>query len=89
MPKRPSTDNSTWRAESRSHDYRWEGELHAYWEVDLDPMSDDYTPEEMPALDLLARWASVVRKAYVSELVPIYWFVEGPGHGKFERMPFQ
>ena len=89
MPKRPSTTNSTWRAESRARDYKWEGELLAYWEVDLDPMSDDYTPEEMPARDLLARWASAVRKAYVSELIPIHWFVEGPGHGKFERMPFQ
>ena len=61
----------------------------AYWEVHLDPMSDDYTPEEMPALDLLGRWVSAVRNVSTSELIPIYWFVESPGQRKLERMPFQ
>jgi hypothetical protein len=30
-----------------------------------------------------------VRRVYSNGLVPIYWFVEGPGRGKLERMPFQ
>jgi hypothetical protein len=89
MATRPRTDRATWRVESRARDDKWEGELIAYWEVDLDPMSDDYTPEEMPALDLLGRWVSAVRKVSTSELIPIYWFVESPGQRKLERMPFQ
>ena len=28
------------------------GELEAYWEVHLEPISDVYTPSEIPALDL-------------------------------------
>jgi hypothetical protein len=52
-------------------------------------MSDDYAPTEISATDLLARWALAVRRVYSNGLVPIYWFVEGPGRGKLERMPFQ
>jgi hypothetical protein len=35
------------------------------------------------------RWAQKVRLDYADELIPIYWFVESPDQGKFERMPFQ
>lgn len=65
------------------------GELVAYWEVALDPVSDDYTPAEISADDLLRRWLDQVRPKYENGLVPIYWFVESPDHGVFEHMPFQ
>lgn len=59
------------------------------WEVALDPISDDYTPEEAPATELLDLWVRRVRKSFEPGLIPIYWFVDSPGHGKLERMPFQ
>lgn len=78
-----------WHIRSREHAFEWDGELIAYWEVALDPISDEYTPAEMPARDLLAQWARQVKKAHSEGLIPIHWFVESPGHAKFERMPFQ
>ena len=78
-----------WRVGFRGRHDAWEGELVAYWEVHLDPMSDSYTPTEISADDLLRRWASEARKDFGNELIPIHWFAESPGQGKFERMPFQ
>lgn len=67
----------------------WRGPLHAVWEVAFDPMSDDYTPEEMPASDLLELWAKKVRDEYPDGLIPIHWFVVSEEAGKHETMPFQ
>jgi hypothetical protein len=78
-----------WRVRSLETDYRWEGPLEAIWEVSHDPISDDYTPEETEAGELLHMWAEQVREVYPDGLVPIYWFVYSEGQGKFERMPFQ
>jgi hypothetical protein len=82
-------NRTTWRVQFLGNSEGWEGELRAYWEVQLDPMSDDYTPREISALDLLGKWASAVKEKVQGDLVPIHWFVESPGHGKFERLPFQ
>jgi len=59
------------------------------WEVKLDPISDSFDPEEIDADSLLRRWAKRVGPEHPDGLVPIYWFVDSPGHSKFERMPFQ
>ena len=79
----------TWRVRSRQHDFEWVGPLVAYWEVNLDPMSDDYTPSEIDAEELLRKWARQARERHPDEMIPIYWFVDSPGQGKFERMPHQ
>ena len=76
-----------WRSRSLPGNFDWEGELVAYWEVLLDPISDPFTPEEKSADDLLQHWATQVALECPTGLVPIYWFVEGGG--KFERVPFQ
>ncbi len=71
----------TWRNRRTGH--RFEEPLNAYWEVSHDPMSDDHTPDEMDAVELLREWATKVQKDYENNLVPIHWFAGS------ERMPFQ
>ncbi len=78
-----------WKVGSLRSDYKWAGPLVAYWEVYLDPISDDYTPNEISAVDLFRKWTERVREQYPQCLIPIYWFVQCPSQKKFERMPFQ
>ncbi len=78
-----------WRAHSRRTDHQWEGDLVAYWEVHRDPISDDYTPDEITARDLFSLWVDRVRYEFPNCLVPIHWFVGSSDQGKFERMPSQ
>jgi hypothetical protein len=90
MEKAENNHTSTiWKVRSRNSAYEWQGSLTAYWEVLLDPISDEYTPDEIDAHDLLDQWAEQVRKECTNELVPIYWYIECTSEGKFERMPFQ
>lgn len=62
-----------------------------YWEVSLDPISDDFTPKEISAPELFSRWARRVREKYRKGLIPIHWFVDVHGENvkTFEYMPFQ
>jgi len=84
-----NTAGKTWRVRCLRNDYEWQGHLVADWEVDLDPISDDYTPDDTDAAELLRIWASQVREHHPDELIPIYWFVASPDQAKFEQMPFQ
>lgn len=86
---RPYEAGTLFRVGYRGRDDRWEGLLQAYWEVSLDPMSDDYTPEEIGATELLKKWADRVTEKYLDHQIPIWWFVECELAGKFESMPFQ
>jgi len=64
--------------------------LGAYWELVLDPISDDFSPETMSASDLMRLWTGRIRgKAYPDGLIPIYWYVDSPDSDVFESMPFQ
>lgn len=76
-----------WRVEGRHGNVEWVGDLEAYWEVDLDPMSDDYTPDEISARDLFRMWEKRVSEKYPNGLVPIHWFVESQEHALFKYMP--
>lgn len=67
----------------------WQAELAAYWEVHLDPMSDDYTPLEISARELFSKWVEKVRNDFENGLIPIHWFVDSPQGGAFDLMPFQ
>lgn len=78
-----------WRVRSLHSDYEWEGVLVAYWEVELDPISDDYSPREIDAHELFHKRESRVRDQYRNGLVPIHWFAECREQGKFDHMPFQ
>lgn len=46
----------TWKFKNLRSGYEREGMLMAYWEVHLDPMSDDYTPQEVDARELFHKW---------------------------------
>lgn len=81
--------NPTWKVGSRRSSYTWEGSLLAYWEVDFDAMSDDFSPHEVDAHELFERWVKVVQGKYSNGLIPISWFVKCKEHGKLELMPFQ
>ncbi len=77
----------SWKWRHRQSGAHWEDELWAYWEVELDPISDDFTPQDISAQELLKRWVVRVRKKYPNGLVPIHWFVKS--RQALDRMPFQ
>ena len=81
--------DQVWRVRFRTRDGEWEGSLVADWEVEQDPISDDYSPGEMAAEDLLQLWAKRVREHFPNGLIPIRWHVESQGGRRCERMPFQ
>ncbi|MBW4419721.1 MAG: hypothetical protein KME13_10885 [Myxacorys californica WJT36-NPBG1] len=78
-----------WRIRNRRHGYEKDVPLEASWEVSLDPISDNFTPKEISAFDLLKQWIERVQHEYPNGLVPIYWSVRAAKHGVFEAMPFQ
>lgn len=67
----------------------WTGRLVAFWEAAFDPISDNYTTDEIGAVDLFRIWAGQVRAHYPDLLVPIDWYVDARENAKFERAPFQ
>lgn len=81
----------TWKCHNITTGFEPEGMLEAYWEVALDPISDNYTPQEIDARELFHIWGKQVREKYTDGLIPIYWFVEYKGNNiaTFEAMPFQ
>jgi hypothetical protein len=86
-----TSKHPTWRFRTKKGGYEWECPLEAYWEVDGDPMSDEYTREEITAEELLHRWADRYGSDSPNQLIPISWFVWSPEHNGFgpEYMPFQ
>jgi hypothetical protein len=78
-----------WKVNSKTTNYQWEGVLVAYWEVSLDTISDDYTPQEIDAQTLFKKWVKLVHLKYPNGLIPIHWFVEQPGRTQTEFMPFE
>ncbi len=78
-----------WRVKNLKSGHEWEDVLIAAWEVALDPISDDYTTEEMNAYDLFMLWVEQVQKHHPNGLIPIYWSIQCPEQGLVEAMPFQ
>ncbi|MBD1927860.1 hypothetical protein H6F74_16650 [Trichocoleus sp. FACHB-90] len=81
--------NRNWRVRNLKGGDVWDGAIIAYWEASFDPISDDYTPEEIDAHELFKKWVKKVQEKYPNGLVPIYWFVKCKEHAMFESMPFQ
>ena len=52
----------TWKFEIRSRGTEVRAPLVALWEASMDPMSDDYTPGDISAVDLFSDWSKVVYK---------------------------
>ena len=80
-----------WKCRNLTTGFEPEGVIEAYWEVALDPISDEYTPQEIDAHELFRIWERQVHEKYPDGLIPIYWFVdyEGKNVATFEAMPFQ
>lgn len=81
--------NPSYLVRSLRNDFEWEGKLVARWEVSNDPISDDYTPDDISAEDLFGEWVKVIKGRYTENLIPISWFVQCIEKGTFEFMPFQ
>ena len=75
----------TWKAQRRKTGDEWKGALVAYWSVEQDTISDDYSPHEIAARDLLQLWAEKVGPKHPEGLIPIVWSVQP----SYIRMPFQ
>lgn len=76
-----------YKVRSRATGYERVSSLKAYWEVALDPMSDE--EDEDDALELFYTWGRRVTKEYPSGLLPIYWGVRCVASRIMETMPHQ
>jgi hypothetical protein len=63
--------------------------LVAYWEVDGNPISYNYTPDEIDAEELLRLSAARADVQFPNGLVPISWFAACDERDVFEAMPFR
>lgn len=89
VSKKPQPAIWNWKVKSPRPGNELEGELVAYWEVYYDPISDNYTPQEISAEELFNLWVGKVKQEYHSGLIPIHWSVESAPNGTFEFMPFR
>ena len=84
----------TYTARETGHTFR-DVRLSLYWEASSDPISDNFTPADRTAHELLREWAHYIRgmsqERTDPDLVPIYWFIQGdgPGTANFEAAPYQ
>lgn len=78
-----------WKYRHRQDGTLHESKLEAYWEVELDPLSDKYTPRVINAHDLFCEWKEKILKEFSNGLIPIHWFVINEEEEIFEGMPFQ
>lgn len=83
-------NRGVWKFEGRRSGETWLATIQAYWEVVLDPISDDFSPETMSVSDLMRLWQGRIEdRGFPEKLVPIYWYVDSPNSEVFELMPFQ
>ena len=81
---------TAWEFEGRRSGEKWSVTLRAYWEVVLDPLSDDFRPDTMSASGLMKLWLGRIEgRRFPNGLIPIYWYVNSPDSDVFESMPFQ
>lgn len=82
-----------WTFESRRSGYRRTVPLGLYWELDGDPMSDDWRIEEIGARDLYDQWRRRYPMDHNAEALwgpgayEIHWFVVGPGVIELAPLP--
>jgi hypothetical protein len=70
-----------WHFTSLQSGVEFDLELELYWEINGDPITDDYEPQETSARELWDLWV----ERYGQDVMSIMWFVQGPG--KFEFAP--
>lgn len=65
----------TYSFRGRKSGYERTVPLWLYWELDGDPITDDYYQDEISGFELWRLW----RKRYSEDVMKIYWYVVGPG----------
>jgi hypothetical protein len=70
---------TNWTITAKASGVEFSTELRLGWEVLGDPVSDDYTPDEISAAELWSIW----RRQYKGERLEIWWFVRGDGIAEF------
>ncbi|MFD6921300.1 hypothetical protein ACFV99_13945 [Streptomyces sp. NPDC059944] len=79
----PYSADSRWTFSNRLSRHEFTVPLRLYWEVNGDPLTDDYTPDDMNAAELWEMWFS---RYWKGDPAKIYWFISG---GQvFEGAPF-
>ena len=82
-----------WRYRSLRGGFERAQPLQLLWEACGDPISDEFTPDEIDARELWTKWIRTLRdpedyhRALGRPYVPISWFVWAP-EGGIERAPF-
>lgn len=85
------TENN-WSFHHRQNNFKNDGPFHLSWEISGDPISDDYSTDEIDADELLRRWIKryspdvSAEAMYGPGMVAIHWFIEGAS--QFELAPF-
>lgn len=73
----------SWRFINLESGYERVTPLWLYWEVNCDPISDDWSPEEIDAVELWDLWRRKYpperKEAFGPNAQPIYWYIDGPG----------
>jgi hypothetical protein len=70
---------TSWSITAKASGVEFSTELRLGWEVLGDPVSDDYTPDEISAAELWSIW----RRQYKDERLEIFWLVHGDGIAEF------
>jgi hypothetical protein len=86
-----------WRYRSRESGFEKVGPLSLHWELNGDPISDDYIAEETEARDLWSKWIGWLRSGeghfhpdLGEPMVSVYWGVHGgPEDATVEAAPHQ
>ncbi|WP_108718596.1 hypothetical protein [Miniimonas sp. S16] len=86
-----TTEQNLWTWKVRRTNHRFKCPLFLTWEIWNDPITDNYTPDEATAEELLAQWTKSLPDERTEALfgpgaVGISWFVTGK---PFEAAPFQ
>jgi hypothetical protein len=74
------SEPKTVRAESTLNNFTWEGPLWLYWEVEGDPITDEYTPRDVSARELWRMWKG---RYGLEGTAQISWFIHGPGFAEW------
>jgi hypothetical protein len=74
---------TTWHFKSKSSGVDYAIELALRWEVSGDPITDDYSPDEIDASEIWAMW----RQQYPEDSAEVHWLVVGEHIGA-EFVPF-